>query len=383
VAERIVVHIGTMKSGTTYLQNVLRSFDEPMREAGWLYPATWELPNEVPSHERALGGLGDAIIPWVGGEAQVVRRPAWQRLEAAAGSWPGPVLLSAEALAAMDAQKIAVLLDALPADRFRIVATARDLGRVLPSSWQQHVRNGRSDSFPAYLAAIRDARRGVGETSSAIGFWRSYDLPAVVERWRADPRVEDVVIATVPRGNPTAELWLRFREAAGLPASIPAEPPELPPLLSHVGATAPESLVVEAFVRRLEQEGVSVAERAARARHLLIRALFRRPDRGSPLRLPASWAEEIAGWASADVEALNAMGLRVVGSLDDLLVVDRGVEGPIATPEEVAEAAAIAILRQPTTRPAGRTSRRRNRQPRSRPRRFLARLSRWAAARLA
>jgi hypothetical protein len=387
VAERIAVHIGTMKSGTTYLQNVLRGFDAPLREAGWLYPATWELPNEVPSHERALGGLGDAIIPWVGGEAHEARRPAWERLLAATRAWPGRVLLSAEALAAMDEQGIATLLEALPADRFRILLTARDLGRVLPSSWQQHVRNGRTDSYPAYLSAIRQARHAHGtsgglQDEGAIGFWRSYDLPAVVRRWGADPRVEEVVIVTVPHGSPTGELWRRFRDAVPLPESIPADPPPLPPLLSQPGATAPEALIVEAFVRELEREGVSLADRAARARHLLIRALFRREDRGALLRLPREWAEEVAGWASADVEALESMRVRIVGSLDDLLVADRGVDGPIASPEEVAAAAAIAILRQPTTRPDGRAARPRQRQRRSRPRRLLARLTRWAAARL-
>jgi hypothetical protein len=374
VAERIVVHAGTMKSGTTYLQNVLRGFDAQLRDAGWLYPATWDRAHEVPSHERALGGLVGSAIPWLTADAQAARRPAWERLQAAAGDWPGPVLLSAEALAVMDEGGIAALLGSLPATRFRIVITARDLGRVIPSSWQQHVRNGRTDSYAAYLAMIRDARGGGGQPSGPGTFWRSYRLPDVVRRWRAGPGVDEVVIATVPHEAPTAELWRRFREASDLPATIPAEPPEVPRVLAHVGATASEALIVEAIVRQLEHEGVPLAVRSARARMVLVGALLPRKRRGSPLRLPAAWVEEVAGWASADVEELYASGVPIVGSLDDLLVVDRGADGPIAPPEEVAEAAAVALL-NPVRGGSERGDRERNAE-RSVPRGLLSRLVR-------
>ena len=342
--ELIVVHIGTMKSGTTYLQNVLRGFDPALREAGWLYPRSWESEREIPSHERAIGGFVGSAIPWVDADAQATRRPAWDRLLAASSDWPGMALLSAEALAVMDERGIETLLGALPARRFRIVLTARDLGRVLPSSWQQHVRNGRTDSYDAYLEAVRVARSDPSAAPAARHFWRSYLLSDVVRRWSAGRGVQELVVATVPQRAPAGELWLRFKAAAGLPSTIPDTPPEIPRVLAHVGATAPEALIVEALVRRLEAEGVPVAERAARARRMLIRTLLPRGERGTVLRLPAGWAEEVADWARADVDGLIASGVRVVGSLDDLLVDDAGVEGPIAPPTEVADAAAFALV---------------------------------------
>jgi hypothetical protein len=369
MADRITIHIGTMKSGTTYLQNVLRGFDEPLREAGWLYPTTWESGREVPSHERAIGGIVGSAIPWVTLDTQVSRRPAWERLHEAAGAWDGPVLLSAEALAVMDPPGIETLLRALPGTGFRIVLTARDLGRVLPSSWQQHIRNGRTDSYDDYLSAIRIARDDPASAAAGNTFWRSYRLTDVVRRWQAGPGVEEVVVATVPRSAPPAELWLRFREAVGLPSSVPGAPPEVPRVLAHVGATAPEALIVEAFVRQLEAQGVPPAVRAARVRRVMVDALLPRSERGTPLRLPARWVDEIAGWAREDLDGLRGLGVRVVGSLDDLQVTDRGVDGPIAPPEEVAAAAAVALLHD-----RGPARQRRIRKPL--PQRVLARLLR-------
>jgi hypothetical protein len=89
---------------------------------------------------------------------QRVRRPYFDRLRTDVEQWPDTALLSAEALAVMEADGIDLLLGALPVARVDIVLTARDLGRVLPSSWQQNLRNGRSGSFDAYLAAIKEAR---------------------------------------------------------------------------------------------------------------------------------------------------------------------------------------------------------------------------------
>jgi hypothetical protein len=357
----MVVHIGTMKSGTTYLQNVLLGFDQQLRSAGWLYPDSRQIPGEVPSHERALGGLVGSAIPWVTPARQASRRPAWERLRAASADWPGPVLLSAEALAVMDEAGIETLLRALPASRFRIVLTGRDLGRVLPSSWQQHVRNGRTDSYHDYLDAIRLARETPQSAPANHTFWRSYGLPDVVARWRAGPGVEEVILVTVPRSAPPEQLWHRFREGAGLPSSIPDEPPAVPRVLAHVGATAAEALIVEALVRRMEADGVPVEQRAATARRVMVDTLLGRADRGSPLRLPAGWLDEVRRWAREDMDSLRALDVAVVGSLDDLEVDDPGVDGPVAPPEEVAEAAAATILELRARQPTGARGRLRDR----------------------
>jgi hypothetical protein len=167
--------------------------------------------------------------------------------------------------------------------------------------------------------------------------------------------LDRVTIATVPRSGPPTELWQRFHRAVGLPDSIPLDPPEVPRLLAHLGATAPEALLVEAIVRDMEARGAPLRRRAARVRRLMQDVLLPRPERGDPLRLPARWAEEVADWARDDVRELDGLGVRVMGDLDDLLVNDVGVSGPLAPADQVATAAAAALIlperREPPKRP--------------------------------
>ena len=53
MAARLLLHIGTQKSGTTYLQRVLQSLAPQLREAGVLYPTRIGGKTEVYNHEAA------------------------------------------------------------------------------------------------------------------------------------------------------------------------------------------------------------------------------------------------------------------------------------------------------------------------------------------
>jgi hypothetical protein len=42
VAARVVLHVGLMKSGTSFLQRVLRHNQDLLREQGVLFPSPWK-----------------------------------------------------------------------------------------------------------------------------------------------------------------------------------------------------------------------------------------------------------------------------------------------------------------------------------------------------
>jgi hypothetical protein len=343
VAERITLHIGTMKSGTTYLQNILAANDEHLRAGGWLYPATWRAKGEVPTQQFAFYGLLGPAIPWVSADRHVSHREAWDRLAVAMDAWDGPVLLSAEALVALDESGIRALLDALPAVPIDVVLTARSLGSVLPSSWQQHLRNGHSQSFDGYLSMIRDGRADGAASPSGRIFWRSYDLADALRRWSGAVGPDRCTVVTVGSGAPDV-LWHRFIEAAGLPDTVPAEPPSVPRDLANVGASGAEALILEAMLASLVERGVPQPQRRAHVRRLMVNALLPRPDRGTQLRIPAAWGPEVVGWANADIAAIEASGVRVIGSLEELRADGMTGGDSLAPPEQVAAAAAEALL---------------------------------------
>ena len=54
----IIVHIGQMKSGTTYLQNILSQNRKDLNRDGWIYPG------RLLNHQHACYGLCGPDIAW-------------------------------------------------------------------------------------------------------------------------------------------------------------------------------------------------------------------------------------------------------------------------------------------------------------------------------
>lgn len=352
MAERLLLHIGTQKSGTTYLQRVLAHLSGELKREGVLYPTRLQGRREIYNHEAAAYGLlGTASFPWVPAARAEGQTGAWQRLCRKVQDWDGTAIVSGEALSVIDSRAAKRLVDALGVPNTHVIITARDLGRVLPSSWQQHIRNGRSTSFTSYLQQQAD-RRGEGPARELLQrwdddpdqtFWRAYAIGGLVERWA--PLARTVSVVTVPRrGAPPDELWHRFRRALDLGPVLPETPPAIDDLAANVGLTEPEVLVLAALNRQVDATKADSPDmRALRAR--IVRDAFApRSDRGTPVRIPDSWVPRVAAWADEDLAILRSTSALLVGPESDLVVeppAGPGSEAPRA--DEVARAAGAAL----------------------------------------
>ena len=102
------------------------------------------------------------------------------------------------------------------ADEVHVVVTARDLGRVLPSAWQQRVKMGARQPYRKFLATVRRERRrpevlalpGRARRSSSAGPPGS-----------PGDRVHLVVVP--PPGAPRDELWRAPASVLGVDVSRP------------------------------------------------------------------------------------------------------------------------------------------------------------------
>ncbi len=352
MADRLLLHIGTQKSGTTYLQRVLARLSGDLKRDGVLYPTRLQGRREVYNHEAAAYGLlGAAAFPWVASTRAEGQAGAWERLCRKVQEWDGTAIVSGEALSVIDPAAARRLVESLGVANTHIIITARDLGRVLPSSWQQHIRNGRSTSFTSYLQQQAE-RRGEGsardlerrwDDDPEQTFWRAYAIGGLVQRWA--PLARTVSVVTVPRrGAAPDELWHRFRRALDLGPVLPETPPAIDDLAANVGLTEPEVLVLAALNRQVDSTKADSPDmRALRAR--IVRDAFApRQDRGTPVRIPDSWVPRVAAWADEDLAVLRSTSAILVGPESDLIVEPPsgpGGDGP--RPEEVARAAGAAI----------------------------------------
>ena len=325
---RLYLHIGLQKTGTSYLQGVMRHNAAALAEQGLdLVPATrreaFELMLLVRGRynpERDPATTAGALDRFA---AELARAPG------------GRALLSQESLAAARPRQVRRLLEACPDREVHVVLTVRDLGRQLPSSWQQELKAGRTDAYREYLERLRAAQQ------QRLGShpWIQLDAPAVLSRWADRLPPERIHVVTVPpAGSPTSLLLERFCRVLDVDASrlVPQERASNTSLgrvqaevLRRVNAELPDELR-----RRQVYGGVG-------KRFLASEVLG--PQQGHRILVPSELREWCERVADEQVAALEAAGYDVVGDLADLRCTD-GAFGGIAAEEPTdAEVAAAAV----------------------------------------
>ncbi len=209
---RLFLHVGSPKTGTTFLQNVLWSQRERAREQGLLLPMERFHDHYLASLDvRGLSGRPVHPPRAVG---------MWGRMVEEAASWSGSVLISHELFAATTAGQATEALAALDGRvEVHVVVTARDMVRQMSAEWQEHVKHRSTKTFGEFVRDLRD------DTARTSWFWRVQDFAGVVERWGAGIPPDRLHVITVPpSGTSPQVLWERFAGLLGLePGSFDTE----------------------------------------------------------------------------------------------------------------------------------------------------------------
>jgi hypothetical protein len=343
MARRVVLHIGPRKTATTYLQRILQALVLEGVVDPSVYPITTRGRtdhNQVPGLidlAREAGAIGLQDDAWGDQDGTDARA-----LLDAVHSAPGDVILSAEAMSVLPATGARAVIAALAPAPVDVIVTARDLARILPSSWQQHMRNGNIESYADYLRLRTEERQsGSYATDLRRGFWRAYRYADLAQRWR-DSGARSVTVVTVPRsGADPHEMWDRFVSAIGVPG-LPDVPPDIPEDRANVSLTGAETFALYGFNVAARTAGQGRRDVRATHRSLIRRGWLDRPDRGARLGLPSDVQALVAMWAEEDGEALAASSVPVVGDIADLSVSAEGGRGAPSA-DEVARAAGAAL----------------------------------------
>jgi len=305
VTERVYLHIGLPKTGTTYLQRTLWRSHQVLADQGMLLPG----PNRR-SHRLAVWDLTGRRLR---GVRQLEVPGSWQRLVDAAAAWPGEtVLVSEEFLVhARPGHVRRIGRDFAPAD-LHLVVTVRDLARVIGSMWHQEVVKGRAWTLPEFVAAVRDPQHG--PATAGVAFWLRYDLRRILGTWAAAVPSERVHVVVVPPAGSPAEMLLdRFAAATGL------DPDRLLPAKPETNASW--GLVETELLRRVN-ERLDDALNEQQYRHVVDKvlkpALLRRDRARASVALAPADLEWVAQRTDDLVSYLATCSHQVVGDLRDL-----------------------------------------------------------------
>lgn len=323
----LTLHIGTPKSGTTYLQSRLRAVRGRLADQGWLYPGEHYLPDGGLNHQSAVYAMAGPEVGWATDEVKAQGSRHLKRLVAELRAHRGPALLSAEAMASFHDEAIRNLLAALPRPEGQVdvVVTARDAGRLLTSVWQQNVKNGATHDQGTYLSSVA-RMRGVGSSQ----FWTAYGLPELVDRWAGVVGLDRICLVTAPQDpRPGDDLWARFLRACGIEGLDDASEDATRRKDSNISLTASQAELLRQVNMILDAEGLDRRE-CRRLRSRLLTAWMSQGSGGARrLGLTPDWLPTLREWAAQDRSALAERcsgGMRLVGDLEDLVPTPRLVE---------------------------------------------------------
>lgn len=325
MADRVFLHIGAPKTGTTYLQAVLFRNRRALRAQGILVPGK----NRYSHGNAALGVRA-------GKDTQRFR--VWRRMARQIRRYEGKAaVVSNEWFSRANREQVADALAELHGVEVHIVYTARDLLEQVPAAWQEALKAAYTPPLAEFVESL-DAPTGRWR-------WGVLDPFAALRRWGADLPPEQVHLITLPpKGSGPSPLWARFAAVTGIdPGSCRTDVSE-----------ARESLGVEA-ARLLELMGPGLREHivpeAGRewagynrwvekylAHELLV------PLGGKRIALDRRTARTVRARSKESVRMLRASGFDVVGDLSELTAAK--IPRDALRPEDVPD---VEIARLATT----------------------------------
>lgn len=330
----VFLHIGAMKTGTTFLQQLLSANREALAEAGYLFPGQrW---GDQTRATRDILGLG--------ADPRVKARTAgyWEKLSGQMLAHQGRAsLFSMEFLSFATREKAARVVDSLDGATVHVVLTVRDAIGALPAQWQSNARNKGRTSWPAFVRAAMAAaeedhgwrRRRQEIDEGGRTFLRTQNIPLMLQAWTTAVPPERVHVVTVP--PPDADrmlLWRRFAEVIGADPAVCSHPsPRSNSSLGHASAD---------LMRRVNERlgKIPRSDYEPTLKHYLARqVLSRRAGQEARAGLDLPTLEFATSWNRRVRNAIERSGVELVGDLADL---------PVEVPEAL-RAKALPSLAEP------------------------------------
>ncbi|HET6627370.1 MAG TPA: hypothetical protein VFG63_13360 [Nocardioidaceae bacterium] len=328
----LFLHLGTRKSGTSFLQEALLASADALRAQGLGIPlgSRFEHFTQV---FKPLSSVPDA------GPVPAPARKAMARLADRLRESSEPrLLLTLEDLAQLTPRQVAVLLEALTDFDVHVVITARHWAKQIPSEWQQCVKERLKVGYPDYARSIRERD---GSLDSEVFLARQH-VPEIAARWGSSLPPGQVHVLPVP--------------------SYSADPGRLPELFCGILGVDPASLTAPGGLRNrslgyeqaetLRRVNVALGDRLADFRKEYRYAVRKFIARGSLLRQKGSslvLPTELVPWcheeSAAQAKELLDRGYDIVGDIDDLVSEDRvpHQEFREVTDAELAQVAVTAL----------------------------------------
>jgi hypothetical protein len=305
----VYLHIGAMKTGTTYLQTLMSANREHLAADGFMVTG--------PKSARAVQDV-----------LRLTRRDPRIKAESA-GAWQRTVdqlhahtgtaaVFSMEYLSFATRTGARRVLRSLEPAEVHVVLTVRDALATIPAHWQTSVRNGGRVSWPDFMRDVRKTttlQGRLGRFSPHLpvrAFSIAHGIPRILRAWGEHLPAGRLHVVTVPRpGADRRLLWERFAAATGMDPHGCPEPPARSNESLGYGSTE--------FLRRVNVELGRMRPtdyNPTLSVHLGPRVLSGRDE--SRAQTDLATRRFAVDWNARVRDAIRSSGAHVIGDLDDL-----------------------------------------------------------------
>jgi hypothetical protein len=201
MAERVYLHIGLPKTGTSYLQSIVWSSRPQLQRDGVVLPGRERRDHLWASRIIRQGPHADTL--------PAAQRTAWDRIRTELRESSGTGLVSHEFLASASADQARGVVEALAPAEVHVVVTARNALDLYTASWQESLKN--KSTVP-----MQEYSRRVSKRPTVVWNWRALDLRLVLRRWADAVPSERIHVLPVDTAAPRHQLWTTFAETIGV-----------------------------------------------------------------------------------------------------------------------------------------------------------------------
>jgi hypothetical protein len=340
----VLLHVGVHKTGTTAIQAALADARPELKAAGVSYPGKLQA-----QHRAALAVLGR---PW-GWNARggaVMDRSHFDKLARRTARASGRVVISSEFLCEAPGDVAAGVARDLGGDRVNVVVTLRNLGRLLPSSWQQYLKYGLTTPYEKWLTDVF-AGPGVSKNMTPT-FWKRHDHGDVLRRWTEAVGPDHVTVLVLEDVDRSAQFQA-FAQLLDVPVEVLVSRMDL---TSNRSMTAAEAELLVRLNKKVKKElQWDEYVRFVRRGVALGMVEGREPGPEEPRLFTPDWALDAAAVKGREsVDVIRSLGVTVLGDLEalatrvpssapvpagaaDVLPVDAGVQAVMTVIEAARE----------------------------------------------
>lgn len=303
MAERLILHVGFHKTGTTAIQASLFAAKPKLLEFGIDYAAR--------ASHGAAWALSEKVWGWAKRGGRLTPQTKWQKFVRKANKSPKTFMASSEFFTELTPSQIAKIKKDVRANKYEIIFTIRPLVKMLASSYQQYLKYGLKADYSSWLHEMLD---DPGSSKMTPSFWRRNFHGDAVEKWADVFGVENVTVIVVDESKPDF-LYDAFASYLELPVGI----------LTKQESGANRSLTSEEAFMLLQINKQFPKDRqwddySIFVRQTAIRALTDKdPDTaGTKLQTPEWAIKKASDLTAVAVKKIEASGVKVIGELDSL-----------------------------------------------------------------